>query len=819
MVETRWAQSIRERFEQLEPPAKRRYHSSASRAQSSAPYRVLPSRPAPSFTSRAKKLRGGSSQARTQPTGLNLPLPASNDANHRTLHTSRPDADLAATSTSVPALADATLSLGTTDPTVLTDPKTPASLAYAPKVEAQDTNQQTRLQARLDLLFDLHIQEEAKLRPLIDQRAQARAEIDTCQKILAMHCEHMVADVRAAVGIWENSLEEAKKEAWAKQTKIERIVQQLWAWQQESQALRADLVSIEHKLAHGRLLNVCNTLSWFVNFASSELGPSNMLVSSLERRYIIAGAGRGRHHLTTALKFTMGLGILENRDGRHVPGTVILDQSAAHPRDHDEGLKRGQGRDSHIVLVPQPSDDPNDPLNWPASKKMSVFAIILMGTAFVCVVPAPILNAGIVQVATDLNRSFSDIAKLNGYMLLAIGAVSPFASAFARKYGKRPVFLFSSLIGLVGCLVAEFAGNYNTLVAGRLLQGFGASAYESLCTSVVTDIYFVHKRGFYVALVVFFLSSLSNGVSVLAGLITTKLGWPYNFHILLPFVAIQTILVALFVPETVYNRPAGFNIDRVGSIDISDKEAKADHVEVTDSKTGEQREAIRQTPQLNSFYRNLSLFNGTFTDNSCGRHVCGPPPWGFDAAAVGYVSAGPLVGGALATVFLGLVSDPLIKSMTRRNQGVYEPEFRLPLAIIGGVFSVAGLVGFGHSIEAQQSIYTISTIWGITLFGMSVAASIIMGYALDAQPAHVVEIFIMNITFKNFFFYGLTNFIVEWYMARGATEVFDVIAGITAFLILFTVPMYVYGKRYRHHWGHHNLLVKMRLDEDPVAAH
>ncbi|KAF5009348.1 hypothetical protein FDECE_4446 [Fusarium decemcellulare] len=551
----------------------------------------------------------------------------------------------------------------------------------------------------------------------------------------------------------------------------------------------------------------------------------------------------------------MGLGILENRDGRHVPGTVTLDQSAAHPRDHDEGLKRGQGRDSHIVLVPQPSDDPNDPLNWPASKKMSVFAIILMGTAFVCVVPAPILNAGIVQVATDLNRSFSDIAKLNGYMLLAIGAVSPFASAFARKYGKRPVFVFSSLIGLVGCLVAEFAGNYNTLVAGRLLQGFGASAYESLCTSVVTDIYFVHQRGFYVALVVFFLSSLSNGVSVLAGLITTKLGWPYNFHILLPFVAIQTILVALFVPETVYNRPAGFNIDRVGSIDISDKEAKADHVEVTDSKTGEQREAIRQTPQLNSFYRSLSLFNGTFTDKSLLSMVLASifimlnliatynilvsglimawfvamsvlagvmfaaPPWGFDAAAVGYVSAGPLVGGALATVFLGLVSDPLIKLMTRRNQGVYEPEFRLPLAVVGGIFSVAGLVGFGHAIEAQQSIYAISTIWGITLFGMSVAASITMGYALDAQPAHAVEIFIMNITFKNFFFYGLTNFIVEWYMARGATEVFDVIAGITAFLILLTVPMYVYGKRYRHHWGHHNLLVKMRLDEDPVAAH
>lgn len=83
----------------------------------------------------------------------------------------------------------------------------------------------------------------------------------------------------------------------------------------------------------------------------------------------------------------MGLGVLENKDGHHVPGTVTLDQSAALPSETDGGLKRGSGKDSHIVLVPQPADDPNDPLNWSSSKKLTVFSIILLGTAFVCVVP------------------------------------------------------------------------------------------------------------------------------------------------------------------------------------------------------------------------------------------------------------------------------------------------------------------------------------------------------------------------------------------------------------------------------------------------
>ncbi len=48
----------------------------------------------------------------------------------------------------------------------------------------------------------------------------------------------------------------------------------------------------------------------------------------------------------------------------HVPGTVLLDDRSAHAEDVAGGLKHGTGRNAHIVLSPQPSGDPNDPLNW-----------------------------------------------------------------------------------------------------------------------------------------------------------------------------------------------------------------------------------------------------------------------------------------------------------------------------------------------------------------------------------------------------------------------------------------------------------------------
>lgn len=83
----------------------------------------------------------------------------------------------------------------------------------------------------------------------------------------------------------------------------------------------------------------------------------------------------------------MGLGVLEPRDGHHAPGTVTLDDAVAGAIHVSSNWKHGTNKSSHVVLVPQPSDDPNDPLNWSASKKAAVFAIILLGTAFICVIP------------------------------------------------------------------------------------------------------------------------------------------------------------------------------------------------------------------------------------------------------------------------------------------------------------------------------------------------------------------------------------------------------------------------------------------------
>jgi hypothetical protein len=76
----------------------------------------------------------------------------------------------------------------------------------------------------------------------------------------------------------------------------------------------------------------------------------------------------------------MGLGILDDDKLPHVPGTVPLDEVAGHTENQTADLKHATGKDSNIILAPQPSEDPNDPLNWSHLEKDFVLAILCFGT-------------------------------------------------------------------------------------------------------------------------------------------------------------------------------------------------------------------------------------------------------------------------------------------------------------------------------------------------------------------------------------------------------------------------------------------------------
>jgi hypothetical protein len=64
----------------------------------------------------------------------------------------------------------------------------------------------------------------------------------------------------------------------------------------------------------------------------------------------------------------------------HEPDVIVLDTGAAHLEKGEYGNLK-LAKDGHTVLVPQPTEDPNDPLNWSWGRKHMMLALVSL-TAF-----------------------------------------------------------------------------------------------------------------------------------------------------------------------------------------------------------------------------------------------------------------------------------------------------------------------------------------------------------------------------------------------------------------------------------------------------
>ncbi len=192
----------------------------------------------------------------------------------------------------------------------------------------------------------------------------------------------------------------------------------------------------------------------------------------------------------------VGLGVLQPKFLKHVPGTAtLLEGSNTHENAEAQttiGLKHGKGKQSNIVLVPQPSDSPRDPLNWPTWKRELCF-FTLCGTTVWAGTLGPILSAAGFALTLDFHTSFTKISQLTGWQLCGEAAIGLFLAAFSNKFGKRFVYLVSATFLLIGTIWAAAAKDYDSLDGARLVQGFGIAAYEVLVPASIGKLAFVYQ--------------------------------------------------------------------------------------------------------------------------------------------------------------------------------------------------------------------------------------------------------------------------------------------------------------------------------------
>ncbi|EXJ53391.1 uncharacterized protein A1O5_13380 [Cladophialophora psammophila CBS 110553] len=539
----------------------------------------------------------------------------------------------------------------------------------------------------------------------------------------------------------------------------------------------------------------------------------------------------------------MGFGILEDHKLPNVPGTVVLDDEVAHVEGLS-GLKHAKGKGQHVVLVPQPSEDPNDPLNWPLWKKEMITWILCFGAILNCATNGPFLNASYVAIAERLQTPLTSVVVLSGYNLLAAGATGPLYCALSRRYGKRPCFLASTLFCIIGTAIGESKISFNYLRAARVIQGFSTSAFESLTVSAIGDMYFVHQRGLRVSILTFNLYAASGLASIICGQVFDRLGWLWLFHLFQIFVIIQFVLMFFFCPETSYIRDHLYDID-------NQQEEKLDELlhleEITrvDDKTV-QRTISRESqtpsiPRKKTFVQELAIYTRVYSRDNLLKLIFGPwlallnpgacysivcagilssfyvgasifaalvfsgPPWLYNVSQVAYIGTGPFVGGMIGSIIMTLVFDRASTWMARLNNGVYEPEFRLVFMLPTMIIYAVGTFLYGHFMNIGAAGPLCSFFWGVMQCGIVFGLCSTTSYALDAFREDSNEIFILAMLFKNFLFYGYSYFVNNWVVEKGISQVMNVFGGVGVFFCLLAIVFYAFGKRLRSWWSRHNL--------------
>jgi len=465
-------------------------------------------------------------------------------------------------------------------------------------------------------------------------------------------------------------------------------------------------------------------------------------------------------------------------------------------------------------------------LTWPLPRRDAITAILCLLSVLASTL-SPLLAANTLTLTLYFERPFTDIALLTGWHLLGVGVAGYFFVASARVYGKRHLYLLGTVIIIISSAWGGASGHsYKSLVAARVFQGVGLAPFEALVNASVGDLYFVHERGKRMALSNLSLFGGAFFTPVIVGKMTSTLGWQWTFYFIAIFAAAMLPLVIFYVPETAFVRDSHLNTDITNANATTTERPKADTELHAPNTSNTHHPPPGSAPPILS-RANLRIFNGRFADENFLQLLARPfplffhpgilwscliqatmigwtvligivlaaimlgPPLFFNEVQTGYMYTGAFVGALIGFAIAGLLADPSARWTTKRNHGVYEPEFRLLLVIPQLILGCGGLFGFGIT-AANTTRY--GWFWPDFFFGMEVAGMVLGAvasalYIVDAHRDLSVEAFTCALVFKNVFSFGLTWSGFGWLNRGGIKVVFMAVGGVQVGVCCLTILM------------------------------
>ncbi|RDW73592.1 hypothetical protein BP5796_07034 [Coleophoma crateriformis] len=506
-----------------------------------------------------------------------------------------------------------------------------------------------------------------------------------------------------------------------------------------------------------------------------------------------------------------------------IPGTVVL-VDAGHLL-HKKHSKSNQD----IVLVPTPSDDPDDPLNWtPRRKLMSMWCIGIY--CFAIGIESSVVNSVLVPLSASTGLQVSQLINGNGYLFLTSGWGLLWWQPFALKFGKRPTYLISIFAAGAFILWSAYAKGDGQWIAKNLIGGFFGSVVEALPEISITDVYFAHERATYLSLV--YALALFGGSSVgpiIAGFIDEYLGYQWVFIIPTIICGATFVFMFFFMEETNYHRirvvPTQIEVAGEGMLEaIEEKKTEAEFsAPITQGKVAFQKKTYMQRMSLFTYNKHTTMWQ-IFTDQirffswpvvvwtgwayglllvwlvivgTTSSSILSIAPYNFSASMVGLTNVAGLLGCIAGVFFGGQFNDWFTLRLTQRNNGIFEPELRLWLLCVG-LFMIPGAIIL-WGVGAAHQIHWVGLMFANVFlsFGTTAAVPITLNYLVDSYRDLSGEAMTVVICIRNTMYFAMSFGISPWIAGMGLQNAY-ITAGFVSFITTATFFIMIkWGKTFR----------------------
>ncbi|ANB14669.1 Hol1p [Sugiyamaella lignohabitans] len=471
-----------------------------------------------------------------------------------------------------------------------------------------------------------------------------------------------------------------------------------------------------------------------------------------------------------------------------------------------------------LILYPQPSNDPDDPLNWTKIRKIVNLSLVLFYT-FTTGIAGTSTYSILVPISEATGITIAQLNNGTGYLFLLAGWTNLIWQPMALTFGRRPVFLFS----ILGCVaMSEWAAHissYGAWAACRCLLGAFVAPVEVLPEQCIAELFFSHERSAWMGIYMLVLASSNYLAPLIAGYMNESIGWQWVQHWCALLLALNFILAFFFYEDTMFNRTTkeaehveGSDEDKYGHMITVNSPRNLDYSHkmnyLQKMKLWRVNPLVTKRGFFDMVWRPVYFFfrfpivawAGVFYGfglvwynvfNATSSAILSAPPYNFSSDGVGLSYLAPLIGAIIGGLYCWSIVNYYAISLARKNNGIREPEQRLWGLVLYNILLPSGLILWG--VGAAHEVHWIGLLFGAAFVSICnvLAGSFSLSYLIDCYKDISGEALVSVILCRNTLSFGINYAITPWINHSGLQNTFIVAAvlglvtGLTFLIMIF----------------------------------